>query len=183
MALFKEKEQTIMVCVDCKTAYYTDGTATKCHDCGTPLYYLTNKIVTKTEWLSWSKEEQTNYINSVINAVVKNREKNKEDIPDYEKFITTTNTFEGYLIEEYIETVIGTDIYTCGGAMGGGLLTQEKLLGGAFQKAKKLMFEKAKQVNGNAVVGMTMQTVSPGALGQIIVSVIGTAVKIKKCDE
>ncbi len=182
MALFKEKEQTIMVCVDCKIAYYTDGTATKCGNCGATLYYLTNKVVTKTEWLSWNKEEQTNYINAVVNAVAKSREKKKEELSDFEKFITTTNTFENYEIEEYIGTVSGVDYYLAGGFVGEGMLRQSELFEGSFKKAKKKMFDNVRTVNGNAVVGMTTQLTCV-ANGNMVVSVTGTAVKIKKDDE
>ena len=58
----------------------------------------------------------------------------------FEQYITTTQTLLNYNIEEYCGTVSGTDIYLVGGALGGGLVNQEKLFDAAFAEAKKKFY-------------------------------------------
>lgn len=95
--------------------------------------------------------------------------------------VSTTNELEGYEITEYCGVVYGTEIYLVGGLMGGGLMTQEKLYGGAFKRA--LLHIKSRAVRehkADAIVGMKADITSPGNVNNMIVVVTGTAVKVKK---
>ena len=184
MGLFSNspKDLFVMVCPECKEAFFTNGKPQSCGKCSSPLYLLTNKKLIQSQWKEMRIEDQKQYIADVICAVhqtdAQPTEKSMEEI-NYEKFITTTNTFENQEIEEYLGTVSGTDIYLIGGLMGGGLANQENLFGTAFKNAKKLMFNKAQQLGGNAVVGMNLQLSDSGTTGHMVVVVTGTAVKLK----
>ena len=183
MGLFSNspKDLYVMVCPECKEAFFTNGKPQTCGKCGSSLYLLTNRKLVQSQWKEMSVDAQQQYIHDVINAVKRAAEKPVEkpvEEIDYEKFITTTHTFENHAIEEYLGTVSGTDIYLIGGLMGGGLANQENLFGAAFKNAKKLMFNKAQQLGGNAVVGMNLQLSGSGTTGHMIVVVTGTAVKI-----
>lgn len=179
MGLFSSNTEPIMmVCPICKEVYYTDGKPQKCSKCGKSLYLLVNRKIRGSQWKQMTVEQQQQYITDVINAVNgMNQTVNAE--PEFEKFITTTDKFENYEIEEYYGTVSGTDIYLIGGLLGGGMSNQEKLFGAAFKNAKKLMFDKAKQKGANAVVGMTLQYAGCGTTGHMVVIATGTAVKLK----
>ncbi|MBR1584440.1 MAG: heavy metal-binding domain-containing protein, partial [Clostridia bacterium] len=85
--------------------------------------------------------------------------------------------------EAYLGTVYGTNIYTVGGVLGGGLANQEKLFGAAFADAKKKMYDRAVALGGDAVVGMQTIMTSPGGMNEMIVIATGTAVALKKEDE
>ncbi len=180
MGLFSNsnQERIIMVCPKCNEAFYTNGKTQACGKCGTPLYLLVNRKITESQWKQMTTDEQNQYIVEVTNAVNISNEKAEEAIK-YEKFITTTNKFENYEIEDYLGTVSGTDIYLIGGVMGGGMANQENLFGSAFKRAKKLMFDKAEKKGANAVVGMTLQYTGSGTTGHMVVVVTGTAVKLK----
>ena len=67
-----------------------------------------------------------------------------------------------------------------GGIIGGGLATQEKLFGGAFSRAKERMWERAKSLGADGVVGMQINFTSPGDLNSMILVVTGTAVRFEK---
>jgi uncharacterized protein YbjQ (UPF0145 family) len=101
-------------------------------------------------------------------------------IIEHDACCTSTESFADAVIEKYLGTVVGTDIYLVGGIIGGGLINQEKLFGNAFEKAKERMIQKAFDRGGNAVVGMQVSFASPGGVNEMIVVVTGTAVKIKK---
>lgn len=180
MGLFSSsnQERIIMVCPKCNEAFYTNGKPQNCAKCGTSLYLLVNKKLTESKWNQMTVEEHNQYIADVAASVNKTVEKMNE-ANKYEKFITTTDSFANFEIEEYLGTVSGTDIYLIGGLMGGGMANQENLFGSAFKNAKKLMFNKAEQMGANAVVGMNLQYTGSGTTGHMVVIVTGTAVKLK----
>ena len=95
--------------------------------------------------------------------------------------VTTTPTIEGKRIKEYLEVVFGTDIYLVGGLLGGGLVNQETLFGGALKSATEKMIIKA--AGADAIIGVHTEVLSPGGINSIIVVVTGTAVKLVDAEE
>ena len=87
---------------------------------------------------------------------------------------TTTENIEGKKIENYLGVVSGTDIYLAGG----GMANQEKLYGKAVNTAMLHLESKAIQLGADAIVGISVNLVSPGNANNIIVVVTGTAVKV-----
>lgn len=94
--------------------------------------------------------------------------------------IYTTNEVKGYQIKQYLGPVYGTDIYLVGGLIGGGLASQEKLYGYAFNSANTHLLQHAAEKGANAVIGTTYSITSPGNLNEIIVIANGTAVILEK---
>ena len=184
MALFNKeetKERTVMVCPDCGNVYYVDGDSSSC-SCGCSSYFLTDNLYKESQWKEMSQVSRDEYVKRVTDAVNSARESNKKKIVGQERKMTTTDSFEGYTIEEYLGTVFGTDIYLVGGLVGGGLTNQENLYGSAFQTAKNKMFEKAREIGANAIVGIETQFTGCGTTANMILTVTGTAVKIKKIE-
>lgn len=91
---------------------------------------------------------------------------------------TTTENIEGKKIENYLGVVSGTDIYLAGGVLGGGMANQEKLYDKAVNTAMLHLESKAIQLGADAIVGISVNLVSPGNANNIIVVVTGTAVKV-----
>lgn len=185
MALFNKEntnERTVMVCPDCGNVYYVADDSFHC-SCGCSLYFLTDNQYKESQWKEMSQEKRDDYVKRVTNAVINSREANKKKIVGQERKMTTTDSFEGYAIEEYLGTVFGTDIYLVGGLVGGGLANQEELYGSAFKTAKEKMFEKARKIGANAIVGIETQFAGCGTTAHMILTVTGTAVKIKKIDK
>ena len=87
---------------------------------------------------------------------------------------TTTENIEGKKIENYLGVVSGTDIYLAGGVLGGGMANQEKLYGKAVNTAMLHLESKAIQLGADAIVGISVNLVSPGNANNIIVVVTGT---------
>ena len=140
-----------------------------CPECGTEVVDFDTDagFFNPKEWNKKSAEEQKAHIDKALSKF------------ETSKFITTTSSFEHYEIEEYLGPVSGTDIYLVGGVVGGGLANQETLFTSAFNNAKANMFSRATKLGANAVVGMQVNFTSPGNLNNMVVVVIGTAVKIK----
>lgn len=92
--------------------------------------------------------------------------------------LTTTERITNKSVKEYLGLVTGTDIYLVGGLMGGGLANQEKLFTAAFNNAKGHMTTRATQLGADAVIGINYTVSAPGNTANIIVTVMGTAVKL-----
>ena len=106
----------------------------------------------------------------------------KEELKKYFKTIkaeniTTCEKIENREIESYLGIVYSTGIYIVGGLLGGGLVNQEILFGTEYDRAMNRMYQKAILLGGNAVIGM--QTALTSAANYIILTVSGTAVKLK----
>ncbi len=101
--------------------------------------------------------------------------------------VTTTPSIEGKTIKEYIgvvtgEAIMGANVFrdffaSITDIVGGRSAAYEKELGKARKVAMDEMVEKAKDLGGNAVVGVDLdyEVIRDGML---MVSVSGTAVKI-----
>lgn len=164
-------------CPDCQRMQASGLNVNKCKVCKGA--FIRGSVMDSGVWYGYSAKEQE----SVIDAFLKGEDVatvfNKQMREQVENYITTSNGFEGKVIEEYCGTVFGTDIYLVGGLVGGGLTNQEQLFGTAFANAKKKMFDKAKEVGANAVIGMQTTVTSPGGINNIIVVTTGTAVKLR----
>ena len=97
--------------------------------------------------------------------------------------VTTTEIIPGRKIKEIIGMVAGTDIYLVGGVFGGGLANQEKLFDNAFSNAEKHMIEKAIGAGADAIIGVKTNYTAPGGINNMILVLIGTAVKLELSDE
>ena len=93
--------------------------------------------------------------------------------------ITTTDFVPGMRIKEILDVVTGTDIYLVGGMVGGGLANQEKLFGSAFSAARSHMESKAFALGADAIVGVKSNFTSPGGANNMILVLMGTAVKLE----
>lgn len=93
--------------------------------------------------------------------------------------ITTTNFVPDKEVTEILGVVTGTDIYLVGGAIGGGLITQEHLFGAAFQNASKKMEAKAETMKADAVISLNCCFTSPGGANYMVLALTGTAVKLR----
>ncbi len=92
---------------------------------------------------------------------------------------TTTQDIPHRTIRSILGLVTGTDIYLVGGLIGGGLGNQEKLFGSAFSNAKANMEKKAEALGADAIIGVTCSFTSPGNLPNMILVLMGTAVKLE----
>jgi len=92
--------------------------------------------------------------------------------------LTTTDQIEGYVVEEYLGLVAGTDIYLVGGLLGGGLASQEKLFDTALDNATQHLTSKAIQLGADAVIGIKQSFTAPGNFNSMILALTGTAVKL-----
>lgn len=93
--------------------------------------------------------------------------------------ITTTHSIDGYNVNNYITTVTGTETYFAGGVMGVGC-HDEKLFGQAYDLALSKLEQKAKSLGADAVIGLSLNFATVIKSGAIILTLIGTAVKIEK---
>ena len=103
--------------------------------------------------------------------------------------LTTTNTLDGYKIQEYMgivsgETIIGANIvkdFFAGiiDIVGGRSSSYEEVLIEAKDIALKEMEQKAKDLGANAVIGIDLDYETIGKNGSMLmVTASGTAVKI-----
>jgi len=165
----------LYVCPQCKEGIKTSETT--CPYCGSELLRSSNYPMMPRDWDELDEDEKIEHIKNVIADCLGEEVELDSYDEDFEKYITTTQSFSNCHITEYCGTVSGTDIYLVGGVLGGGLTNQENLFDDAFANAKKKMFLKARALGGNAVIGMNVSFTSPGNLNTMIVLVTGTAVK------
>ena len=104
--------------------------------------------------------------------------------------MTTTNTLDGHVIEEYKgvitgEAILGANIFkdifaSITNIIGGRSGAYEKSLQEAREIAMRELAEQARSLGANAVIGIDVDYESIGADGSnmLMVSVSGTAVKI-----
>lgn len=165
-------------CLDCRKMQMANGLMTsKCNVCKSP--FLRGSVMDSGIWYGYSAKEQKGIEDGLLKGEDLETILNRQKRVQVDNKITTSNGFEGKVIEEYCGTVFGTDIYLVGGLIGGGMTNQEQLFGTAFANAQKKMFDKAKEVGGNAVIGMQTTVTSPGENNHIIVVTTGTAVKLR----
>jgi len=102
--------------------------------------------------------------------------------------LTTTNTLDGYKIQEYLgivsgETIIGANMIKdffagivdiVGGRSGG----YEQVLIEAKETAMQEMQEKAEQLGANAIIGIDLDYETVGKGTMLMVVACGTAVRI-----
>ena len=105
--------------------------------------------------------------------------------------VTTTNTIEGHEIVEYRGVVVGEaimganifrDIFaSIRDIVGGRSGAYEKSLAEAREIALHEMEENARAAGGNAIVGVDLdyETISGGSSSMLMVSVSGTAVRVR----
>ena len=98
-----------------------------------------------------------------------------EKEPDIKLPMTTSSGFEGKEITEYIDVVCGSDMYTTGGFAN---CIQYSY---SFEQAKKDLAKKAHELGADAVISIQTTVFSPQN-SFFLVSVTGTAVKLKKDD-
>ena len=96
--------------------------------------------------------------------------------------ITTGYNFEGYKIDKYLGPVTGADSYLAGGLIGEGLLKVDSLYENSFSRAKSIIMSKAASLDANAIIGLKA-TLTSITNGYIVVTLIGTAVKIVPKEE
>lgn len=101
---------------------------------------------------------------------------------------STTHSLEGHRITDYLgvvtgETIIGANVFRDFFAgitdiIGGRSGTYERVLQEARETSLNEMAEKARQLGGNAVIGIDVdyETIGPNG-GMLMVSVSGTAVR------
>lgn len=94
--------------------------------------------------------------------------------------LTTTDKVDGYVVEKYLGLVCGTDIYLVGGLLGGGLASQEQLFNTAMSTAKENMQKKARALGADAIIGINQSFTAPGGVNNMILALVGTAVKLKE---
>lgn len=134
------------------------------------------------------KDEFVEFLEKKRNAILeaqKQKEKQKRlaeiqqnMIRNIEGFMITTGyNFEGYKIDKYLGTVTGADSYLAAGIIGEGLLRVDLLFENSFSRAKSIIMNKAASWDANAIIGLKT-TLTSIANGNIVVAVIGTAVKI-----
>ena len=102
--------------------------------------------------------------------------------------ITTTNTIEGHTIAEYKgivtgEAILGANIFrdffaAVRDIVGGRSAAYERELNKAQDIAVSEMVEKARELGGNAVIGVDLDYETIGG-GMLMVSVSGTSVTVR----
>ncbi len=97
--------------------------------------------------------------------------------------LTTTEKVDGYIVEDYLGLVSGTDIYLVGGLIGGGLANQEKLFDTALSNARSHLISKASALGADAIIGIQQSFTSPGGVNNMILALTGTAVKLSKAED
>ena len=98
-----------------------------------------------------------------------------EKEPEIKLPMTTSCSFEGKEIAEYIDVVCGSDMYTTGG------IANCIQYSYSFEQAKKDLAKKAHGLGADAVISLQTTVFSPQK-AFFLVSVCGTAVKFKKED-
>jgi len=93
--------------------------------------------------------------------------------------VTTTQSVEGKIIQEYVGLVSGADTYNAGGLVGGGYTSggQSLYFQAAIDRATQKMEIKA--YGADAIVGVQVVIGASAAMNQVIVTVTGTAVKLR----
>ena len=104
--------------------------------------------------------------------------------------MSTTNTLEGREIVSYLgivtgEAILGANIFRdlfagIRDIVGGRAGAYEKVLRGAREQAFEEMAEKARELGGNAIVGIDIDYETVGGQGSMLmVSVTGTAIVVR----
>lgn len=94
--------------------------------------------------------------------------------------ISTTESIDRYQITEYLAIVTGADTYTVGGLIGEGFMRQGSLFKQAVAKIRQEMERVAVSLGADAIVGFNISSTSMATSGSIVVTGIGTAVKLKQ---
>lgn len=97
--------------------------------------------------------------------------------------ITSTSSIEGYQITEYLGVVTAAETYTIGGIIGEGVFKQGLYFSNAMNRALQDMKGTAARLHADAVVGVQTSVTAMSSIGNVVVTVIGTAVKTKNVDE
>ncbi|MGL4731015.1 MAG: YbjQ family protein [Clostridium sp.] len=156
----------------------------KCTKCDTELYYADEGDFDEKEIERLNREQE-----KIISTIENNKEISKQ-VENCK--ITTSNTLEGYEVLEYLDIVSEEKI------VGIGLKTHFKSIGDMFatftgeemkaytnrikelkKQIKKDLKRQAVKIGANAIIGVDIETTVPAA-NAIMVSINGTAVKIKK---
>ncbi len=176
----------IFYCPSCKHTFSgPQGEAKNCPTCLMPMHETS---IFRDDWRKLSDEEKAKEKQG-IEAFLEEQKRLEEEAAERERLESLVRarrisnmTTTADLKEEYeiLGNVYGTNIYLVGGLIGGGLATQENLFSFAFEKAKEHMVERAAELKADAIVGMQTNVTSPGNLNYIIVTLTGTAVKLKK---
>ena len=129
-------------------------------------------------------------INPNYDKIIEKEEKQNRKI--YHKWITTSNNFEGYRIEEYIgpintNVVLGINIFSdllagLTDIFGGRSNNYENKMDEIYQDCYEILRTKASMTNANAIIGLKIDfdEISGKGKSMIMISMIGTAVKIVK---
>ena len=148
----------------------------KCKICKTT--FKENSSIMSDQWDKKTEEEKQAFIDMVKNGLSPIEEAKKKQMEN-EKYITTSCTFEGKEIEEYCGTVSAIGHYLVNTTLNLAL-KDEDLYDTVFTTAKTKMFNKAKDLGGNAIVSMQVNIVSPNNANLLYIVTSGTAVKLKE---
>lgn len=154
----------VYVCPKCRKAYPLKNAMQKCPECNSAVLPQGRNAAIYNKY---TDEEKQKFIDDMLGS------QSSSNVN-----VTTCEKFEGKEIEAYYGVVYGTGIYLVGGLVGGGMANQEVLFGTEYNKAIEKMYQKAISIGGNAIVGM--QTALTSAANNIILTVSGTAVKLKE---